>query len=89
MARFYIDMDGDEPDEVGVDVASLDEARNEAIVRLGGYLRERPDFAYRRHWRVDVKDHAHRLMLHVIVATVVAPPPINRDSFDPPQAAGG
>lgn len=82
MPRFYIDLDGAIKDEVGTDFASVDEARNAAIQRLGEYLQVDPAFAYARHWRVDVRDSSRRLLLHVIVGTVVAPPPINKASFE-------
>ena len=81
MPRFYIDLDGAEQDQDGAEFPSLDAARNAAIERLGVYLQAHPDFAYSRHWRVDVRDSSRRLLLHVIVGTVIAPPPINKASF--------
>lgn len=82
MPRFFIEFDGAEGGPVEAQYASAEEARNAAIVRLGGYLQEHPEFAYQRHWRVDIRDHAQHLVAHVIVATVNAPPPINWESFD-------
>ncbi|UAK25663.1 DUF6894 family protein [Sphingomonas nostoxanthinifaciens] len=81
MSRFLIKFDGTDEQLEG-DYASVDEARNAAISILGEYLQKTPEFAYRQHWRVDVRDHAQRLVFHVIVATVAAPPPINWESFD-------
>ena len=77
MAKFFIKFDGAPDDEQEAEYASVDEARNAAIMLLGGYLQEHPEFAYQQHWRVDLRDHAHRMVAHVIVATVAAPPPIN------------
>lgn len=82
MPRFYIDLDGAEQDEEGREFPSLEEARNAAIERLGLYLQKHPDFAYHQHWRVDVKDSSRRLLLHVIVGTILAPPFINKASFE-------
>ena len=82
MAKFYIKFDGASDGEKELDFASVDEARNAAIVLLGGYLQEHPEFAYERHWRVDLRDHARRLVYHVIIATVAAAPRINWESFD-------
>lgn len=82
MPRFFISFDGADEGPQEADYASLDEARNAAIVLLGGYLQEHPEFAYNRHWRVDVRDHAQRLLAHVIVATVDAPSFINWESFE-------
>ena len=82
MPFFYIDLDGATKDEQGTEFATVDDARNAAIERLGAYLQRHPEFAYARHWRVDVRDSSMRLLLHVIVGTVVAAPPINWASFD-------
>ena len=82
MPRYYIDFDGAEQDVEGQDFADNDAARNAAIELLGTYLQHHPEYAYARHWRVDVKDSARRLLFHVIVGTIVAPPPINFASFD-------
>ena len=81
MAKYYIKFDGAPEDEQEADYASADEARNAAVMLLGAYLQEHPEYAFQRHWRVDVRDHARRLVTHVIVATVDAPPPINWESF--------
>ena len=82
MPIYSIEMDGTREDPVSAEYESLEQARNAAIVLLGGYLQEHPVFAYERHWRVDVKDQAGRLLLHVIVATVDAPGFINWQSFE-------
>jgi hypothetical protein len=83
MSRYFIDFDGSPPDGEGADYASLDDARNAAIAGLGARLQADPSYALNRHWRVDVRDADHRLLLHVIVATVEAPRPLNRESYDP------
>jgi hypothetical protein len=82
MPRFYIDFDGATQDEGGQDFPDSEAARNAAVERLGVYLQDHPEFAYSRHWRVDVRDSARRLVLHVIVSTVQAPPPINFASYE-------
>ena len=82
MPKFYIRFDGATDGDIEADYQSLSDARNAAVKMLGGYLQKHPEYAYQRHWRVDVRDHAQRLLAHVIVATVEAPPPINWESFD-------
>jgi hypothetical protein len=84
LARYYIDLDGAEPDREGADFASVEDARNAAIVRLGAYLQEHPEYAVERHWRVDLKDSGQRLLLHVIVATVDAARALNRTTYEAP-----
>lgn len=82
MAIYFIKFDGAEEYERQVEHPSIAEARNDAVAMLGGYLQEHPEFAYERHWRVDLFDESRRLLLHVIVATVDAPKPLNWASFD-------
>ena len=82
MAHYYIVFDGTGGAELKRDLPSPDAARDAAVIELGKYLQAHPEFAYSRHWRVDVKDADRRLLLHVMVATVDAPPPLNFRSFE-------
>lgn len=81
MPLFSIKLDGSESPVVEEDFAGVDEARNAAVSILGSYLQEHPEYANNRHWRVDLKDHRGRLVLHVVVATVEAPLPLNVASY--------
>ena len=82
MARYFIKFDGEGTPENEAEYPSLEAARNAAISLLGAHLQAHPEYAYERHWRVDVLDHSKRLLLHVIVATVDAPKPLNWASLD-------
>ncbi len=82
MARYFISFDRSGADEIEREFATLEDARNAAVAMLGHYLQTHPEFAYNKHWRVDLKDQSHRLLLHVTVATVDAPPPLNFRSFE-------
>ena len=82
MATYIIRFDGSDGQELQTEDVSLEQARNRAIGVLGEYLQENPQYAYERHWRVDLLDPSRRLLLHVIVATVEAAKPLNRASFE-------
>lgn len=82
MPRYFIAFDGSGQPDLERDFSSTDAARDAAVVLLGEYLQQHPEFAYNRHWRVDLKNHDRRLLLHVMVATVDAPPPLNFRSFE-------
>ena len=82
MSSYNIESPGPGGSETERDFASPEAARDAAITMLGEYLQHHPDFAYQKHWRVDVRDHSRRLLMHVMVATVDAPPPINFRSFE-------
>jgi len=81
MPLFSINLDGSASPAVEEEFAGVDEARNAAIKILGAYLQEHPEYAINRHWRVDLTDHRGRLLLHVVVATVEAPLPLNVASY--------
>ena len=82
MNRFYIELDGADMPEVQVDALSVDAARDQAVVMLGGYLQEHPDFGHQKHWRVTVRDASRRQLMYVIVACVEAAPKLNLASYD-------
>lgn len=70
MARYFLDLVGVDIDEVGYEFCSALEARNAAIVHLGEYLKDCPEYAYQGHWQVDLYDEKRELILNVVVATV-------------------
>jgi hypothetical protein len=72
MAQYRLCFAGREREAFTIECADLDEARNEAVRRLGLYLAEHPGFAGEGHWRVEVESEQFEPLLHVIVATVPA-----------------
>ena len=70
MAKFVISFEGRGGDRETVDCEELDDARNEAVRRLGAYLIENPAYASDGHWRVNVENGVGQGLLHVIVAAV-------------------
>ena len=82
MALYFIVFDGPGGGELERDFPSREAARDGAISLFGQYLYEHPEYAYKNHWRVDLRDHDRRLLLHVIVASVDAPPPLNFRSVE-------
>ncbi|RZL24354.1 MAG: hypothetical protein EOP64_07405 [Sphingomonas sp.] len=72
MPRYYSTFSGRERERFEVECESVDEARNEAVRRLGQYLTEHPGFADEGHWRVNLENDVGQELLHVIVATVAA-----------------
>lgn len=72
MSHYYFTFSGRERERFEVQCDTVDEARNEAVRRLGQYLTEHPGFAAEGHWRVNLENDVGQELLHVIVATVVA-----------------
>lgn len=72
MARYFIHFSGHDRDEVGVELDSVDQARNQAVAELGALLTRDPAYASSEHWRVDVEDEHRSPLLHVVIATVRA-----------------
>lgn len=70
MARYFFDMIGVDVDDIGVECATPGEARNAAIIYLGEYLCDFPDYANEGHWQVDVYDKDRQPIFNVVVATV-------------------
>lgn len=72
MPNYRFRFAGRERDEVMIECADVDAARNEAVRTLGVYLSEHPGFAEKGHWQVHVESEQCEPLLHVIVATVNA-----------------
>jgi hypothetical protein len=70
MARYFFDMAGVDVDDIGLECATLGDARNAAISYLGEYLRDFPEYASQGHWQVDVCDNDRNPIFNVVVATV-------------------
>ena len=78
MPLFYFDFaDGhSDADVEGSELASLDEARDQAILLGAGYLRDNPvDLLATGEWRVEVRDVDRRLLLTVKVSLDYAAAP--------------
>ncbi|MDO6414323.1 hypothetical protein Q4F19_08005 [Sphingomonas sp. BIUV-7] len=82
MAKFFIKLDGIEQREIEIDAETVEEARDRAIVTLGGYLQENPSYADHRQWRVDIQDALRRHQMYIIVACVEAAPRPNLASYE-------
>ncbi|SEM89628.1 hypothetical protein SAMN05192583_1441 [Sphingomonas gellani] len=72
MPQYRISFAGREQEAIAIECADVEEARNEAVRRLGTYLADHPGFANEGHWRVEVESEQFEPLLHVIVATVPA-----------------
>lgn len=72
MAIYFFDLVGIDSDDVGTECSTLGDARNAAVVYLGEYLKDFPEYASQGHWQVDVYDEERLLILNVVVSTVDA-----------------
>ena len=70
MSRFFFNLIGADPDDLGVELASAEEARSAAISFLGAHLADDPEYAQQGHWRVEVTEAAGRVLFSVVVAVV-------------------
>ncbi|NJC32745.1 hypothetical protein GGR88_000219 [Sphingomonas jejuensis] len=72
MPTYVLSFEGREQRLRQIDVATEEDARNEAVRTLGAFLADNPQFASEGHWRVNVETENRVPLLHVIVATVKA-----------------
>ena len=73
MPRYFFDIDNHERyvDEEGTELAGADEARIQAVIFAGDYLRENPHLVWDGgHLRVAVRDQTGAILLSVAVTTV-------------------
>ena len=77
MPRYFFDVSdhGKETDDVGQELSGPDHARSEAVMFVGGLLRDDPDLVWDgRELRVTVNDEAGAEILSVFVHAVDVPP---------------
>ena len=70
MSHYYFDLVGVDEDNIGAEFRSPGDARNAAIVYLGEYLRDDPNYATQGHWQVDIYDDSRSLLFNIVVSTV-------------------
>lgn len=70
MSHYFFDLVGVDEDDIGAEFRSPSEARSAAIVYLGEYLRDDPNYATQGHWQVNVYDDSRSLLFNIVVATV-------------------
>ena len=76
MPRFFFNQfDGDyKPDDEGLELASLDDARLEAVRYAGEVMRDKPGIAWTgQDFRVEVTDGSDLVLCTVIVVGLDAP----------------
>ena len=72
MPRYFFDIDNHERyvDDEGTELESEDDARVQAVIFAGDYLRENPDLVCNgQHMSVAVRDQTDTILLRVTVAT--------------------
>ncbi|MES3153841.1 DUF6894 family protein [Sphingomonas faeni] len=70
MPRYFFDIDNHrhDVDEVGTDLESDDDARVQAVIFAGDYLRDHPDIVWDgSRFAVVVRDEADTVLLSVLV----------------------
>lgn len=75
--RYFFNLAGavGEPDDKGLEIASLSDARIEAVKFAGDYLRDRPELVWMgEEFRVEVTDESGRVLFTFIAVGVDGPP---------------
>lgn len=75
--RYFFNVAGvvHEPDDKGLELASLSEARIEAVKFAGEYLRDRPELVWLgEEFRIEVTDENRRVLFTFIAVGVDGPP---------------
>jgi hypothetical protein len=74
MPLFFFDMDDRDPDQVGVDLPSVNEARNEATRLVSDMAKDHPETLWDRgEWRLTVTDDERLSLFQLVIVTIDAP----------------
>ena len=79
--RYHFNIAGalSKPDQEGVEIASLSDARIRAVRFANEYLNSRPELVWLgEEFRVEVTDERHRLLFTFVAVGVDAPAPEGR-----------